>query len=156
MIKITDALILEISAKAQKSPRKRQNYNFHQSNDDPLQRMLNAMEPETYVRPHKHENPDKREAFLILKGRILAVEFDDKGEITDHMILDAQKEGKGVEFPARTWHTFLSLQKGSCLYELKDGPYSEKNDKVFAEWAPEENTEYAREFNETILRKLKI
>jgi cupin fold WbuC family metalloprotein len=42
------------------------NYNFHESLDDPINRLINAMEPETYLRPHRHKNPDKNEVFLLL------------------------------------------------------------------------------------------
>ena len=59
LVKINDDLINGVLKKAQSSSRKRTNYNFHKSYDAPLQRMLNAAEPGTYIRPHKHENPDK-------------------------------------------------------------------------------------------------
>ena len=41
------------------SPRLRLNHNFHDDLADPINRMLNALEPGTYLQPHKHENPDK-------------------------------------------------------------------------------------------------
>ncbi|MCD6090895.1 MAG: WbuC family cupin fold metalloprotein, partial [Bacteroidales bacterium] len=71
MIKINEAFISVVSQKAKESPRKRINFNFHKEDTATLQRMLNAMEPGTYIRPHKHENPDKVEAFFALRGRIL-------------------------------------------------------------------------------------
>ena len=118
MMKITDAIISEASEKAKSSGRKRCNYNFHKSYSDPIQRFLNAVEPNSYLRPHKHEDPDKTEIFLSLKGRVLILEFDDKGSITDHFILDLQDGKIGVEIPPRTWHSFIALQEGSVLYEI--------------------------------------
>ena len=46
------------------------NYNFHERLDDPVNRLLNALEPGTYLRPHRHLNPKKDEIFLLLRGRI--------------------------------------------------------------------------------------
>ena len=155
MIKITDKLLNTVSNEAKVSDRKRCNYRFHNSNSDNIQRFLNAGEPGTYVRPHKHENPDRVEIFLILKGRFLVNEFNDKGEIIDHIILDSEEGKKGVEIPPKTWHSFIVLKEGSVLYEIKEGPFIKETDKIFAEWAPEEGTKEAQEFNEKILSNLK-
>ncbi|MCX5686727.1 MAG: WbuC family cupin fold metalloprotein [Candidatus Omnitrophica bacterium] len=156
MIKITDALIENVLKKAASSPRKRANYNFHKTCDAPIQRMLNAAHPGTCVRPHKHENPDKVEVFVILKGRALIVEFDAKGRPTDHMILDPSRGGYAVEIPPRVWHTFIALKPGTVLYEVKEGPYNKEVDKNFASWAPEEGTEEAQAFNKRLIEHLKI
>jgi len=67
MQKIASAELLnEVIQKAKNSPRGRMNYNFHDDLVDPINRMLNAFEPGTYIQPHKHENPDKREVFILL------------------------------------------------------------------------------------------
>lgn len=156
IIKITDALIEDVLKKASASPRKRTNYNFHNDYTAPIQRMLNAGYPGTYVRPHKHENPDKIEVFIILKGQAVIVEFDAEGKIVDHMILDPSKGGYAVEIPPKVWHTFIALKPGTVLYEVKEGPYNKEVDKNFASWAPEEGTEAARAFNKRVLEELKI
>ncbi len=155
MIKITDKLLNSMSYKAKASVRKRCNYSFHNSNFDYIQRFLNAVEPDTYVRPHKHENPDRVEIFLILKGRVLIIEFDDNGKIIDYIILDIEKGKKGVEIPPRTWHSLIVLKEGSVLYEIKEGPFIKETDKTFAKWAPEEGTKEAQEFNEKVIFSLK-
>jgi len=156
MIKIDHSFISQTSEKAVKSDRRRMNYNFHQQDSDTLQRMLNAMEPDTYIQPHKHENPDKVEAFFVLRGRILLVEFDDKGKITDHIILDPLQGNYGGEIPPRTWHTLISLETGSVAYEVKDGPYDPNVDKNFAPWAPAEGDADCQAYNKAILSKLGI
>jgi cupin fold WbuC family metalloprotein len=83
MIVIHRQLVSSVSEGAKNSPRLRKNYNFHADYADPVNRMLNAFEPWTYVRPHKHESPDKCEVFVILTGKALALRFDDAGEIPD-------------------------------------------------------------------------
>ena len=156
MIKISDELIRQVAAKARNSKRKRLNYNFHKSYNEKVQRLLNVAYPGTYIRPHKHENPDKVEVFIILKGKVLIVEFSDKGKARDYCILDAKKGSRGVEIPARVWHSFICLEAGSCLYELKEGPYEPISDKNFALWAPVEGTKEATVFNERIVESLSV
>ena len=67
---INEQLLDETQAKALQSPRLRMNYNFHEKLDDPINRLLNAMEPGTYLRPHRHLNPAKDEIFLLLRGKV--------------------------------------------------------------------------------------
>lgn len=154
LIRINQNLLDELSNKARQAPRRRMNHNFHQTPDDLLNRMLNAMEPGTYVQPHKHENPDKREAFLLLRGRILIVSFDDQGHITDHIELNPATGNFGLEIPPRTYHTLITLESGSVLYELKDGPYNMQNDKQFAPWAPAEGSPEAAAYVQHLLDQI--
>ena len=156
LIKITEDFIKGVSGKAKASPRRRINYNFHPSDSAVLQRLLNAAEPGTYIQPHKHENPDKTEVFIILKGSVVVVEFDEVGSAVDHVILDAAGSTKGVEVPPRKWHSFIVLKPGSVLYEVKEGPYDKNADKKFAAWAPAEGSGSARAFNEKVLAELNI
>lgn len=147
MIKIINEKVLSLlSAEAVESQRLRKNLNLHEYADDRLQRMLNAFEPGTYICPHKHENPDKRELFILMKGRIIILIFDDSGVVSDSILLDRDKGSYAVEIAPRTWHTVVSLEQGSVAFEIKDGPYDEKTDKYFAPWAPLENHAEAREY----------
>lgn len=138
MIKINRQLLDEVSQKAQDRDRKRQNFNFHPELSDPLQRMLNAIEPGTYVQPHKHANPDKVEAFVVLRGKLAVIEFNDAGTITDYCTLTAEEGNYGVEIPARKYHSLIALEEGTVVYEVKNGPYAALDDKNFAPWAPAE------------------
>ena len=156
MIKINEIFISETSEKAKASPRRRMNFNFHKEDSARLQRMLNAMEPGTYIQPHKHENPDKVEAFFVLRGRILVVEFDDAGNISEHIVLDARSADYGAEIAPRTWHTVISLETGSVAFEVKDGPYNVSTDKNFAPWAPTEDDENCDAYIANILKQLKL
>jgi len=156
MIRIDKNLLDPVSAEANLHPRRRKNYNFHKEYSDILQRLLNAMEPLTYIQPHKHQDPDKREVFIALRGRILVVEFDETGNVSDHVILDPVNGSYGAEIPEKTYHTIVSLESGTVAYELKDGPYSPVDDKNFASWAPKEGTREALSYLEELLKKLGI
>lgn len=156
MKKITRELTDKVSAEAAVSSRKRMNFNFHDVPEDPINRLLNAVEPDAYFPPHKHADLRKREVFIILKGKVLALEFTDDGEVKDHLVMDPLAGNFGVEFPAGSWHSIIPLEKGCVLYEMKDGPYDPDEDKLFAEWAPEEKDPDAFEFVNKLLDKLGI
>jgi len=139
MLKIVSPRILdELSQKAASSTRKRLNHNFHDDLSDPINRMLNAFEPETYIQPHNHENPDKREVFILLRGSLVVVFFDETGNPSEFVLLDRDKGNYAVEIPVGVWHSLFALEPGSVVYEVKDGPYLPMNDKNFASWAPKE------------------
>ncbi len=138
MKRINQDIISQTSERAKQAERKRMNYNFHPQLDDAVQRMLNALEPETYIRPHRHVNPEKAEVFILLQGKMLAVEFDDYGQIQDSQILDAEKGNYGCEISAGVWHTLISLESGSVAFEIKQGPYDALSENDFAPWSPAE------------------
>ncbi len=154
MIKIDKQLTDKYLKIAASSERKRTNYNFHKEMSDTLQRMLNVMNIDTYVQPHKHENPDKREAFIILIGKVLVVEFDDSGKVTNHILLNRGLENYGCEIASGSWHTIICLENNSVLYEVKDGPYIQETDKQFASWAPAEGDDAFEEYNKAIVENL--
>ena len=156
MIHIDQPMIDKLTDDARSSARKRKNLNFHPVASDPLHRMLHAMEPQTYVQPHKHENPDKREAFIILKGKVAAVQYTDTGEVDDYIILDSTSGDYGVEIAPGYWHNLIALESGSVVYEVKDGPWDPADDKFFASWAPKEGDAGCQAYNKMILEKIGI
>jgi cupin fold WbuC family metalloprotein len=156
MIIINEALTVNLSAEARRSSRLRKNLNFHSEYADPINRMLNAFEPGTYVRPHKHESPDKFEVFIILCGKALVVRFNDEGKIIEHVVLNGSRGVYGVELPPREWHAIIALVSGTVLYEMKPGPYAPLDDKNFAPWAPAEGSPDAAAYLASVLTKLGI
>ena len=155
MLKINQALLNHLFKEASINPRKRINHNFHSSYDDPVQRMLNCIEPGSYFRPHKHSNPPKREVFIILQGKAIVIQFDDNGNITDQIILNPKTRNYGVEIPENTFHTLVIL-KPTVVYELKDGPYSPIDDKDFANWAPATDDEHSQKYIQSLMNQLNL
>ena len=51
---ITEELLDTVTSQAKENSRLRMNYNFHASMDAPIHRLLNALEPGTYLPPHRH------------------------------------------------------------------------------------------------------
>jgi len=142
---INQDLLSVVCEKASSTSRKRLNFNFHEWKDH-AQRMLNAIEPNSYVCPHLHVTPPKDEGFIILQGRGAAIIFEDDGAIKDIYILDPAQKKWGVDIPAGVYHTIISLMPGTVFYEVKAGPYEPTTDKEFAPWAPLEGDEAAAEY----------
>lgn len=133
--RIDQALLDRVTAQAVRHPRLRMNHNFHQ-HEEPVQRFLNAVEPGSYVRPHRHANPPKWEMFVCLRGHGAVVIFDDDGRIAEVRRLDPARGEFGVEIAAGAWHSIISLAPGSVFLEVKEGPYEPKHAGVFAPWSP--------------------
>ncbi|MDH3638277.1 MAG: WbuC family cupin fold metalloprotein [Gammaproteobacteria bacterium] len=150
MLKTITAEMLDgLSAEAMRSRRLRRNRNLHVSLQDPVQRLCNAFEPGTYVRPHRHAQEERWELFVVLRGAATLLIFDDRGTVLQRMEIDAGGPTLGVEIPPRTWHAIASRAPGTVLFEVKPGPYSQSDDKEFAGWAPdEEHHVAAREFED--------
>jgi cupin fold WbuC family metalloprotein len=128
-----DALI----ARALAAPRRRVNLNLHATPADPIQRFLNAGDPESYVRPHRHAAA-RWELCCALRGGIDAILFADDGTIARRHALASGGAGL-IEIPGATWHSFVFAAPGSVALEVKPGPYIAASDKEFAPWAPAED-----------------
>ena len=147
MIRLIDCSLLdEISSEARDSLRKRKNRNFHASDDAPANRLLNAVEPGSYVAPHRHLDPTKDETFIVLRGKFGLVVFDDVGEVIQTQVIEAGGEVSGVDIPHGTWHSVVSLQTGSVFFEAKAGPYVPITAEEKASWAPAENDAAAADY----------
>jgi len=151
---ITTLLIDKVSEQARLSPRRRMNYNFHPDHSDPVQRMLNVLEPWTYIRPHKHTA--KEECFVLLRGKVLAVAFKDDGSVDQHTILSRESGVLGIEFAENCYHTITALESGTAVYEIKEGPYEPHSPGNSAPWAPVEGTPEVMPFLQQLFDKLGI
>lgn len=134
-------LLDDLSRKARASQRQRMNHNLHQY-EDRVQRMLNALEPHTYVRPHRHLDPPKFETFVILRGKTAVLIFNDAGTLENCIVLSPSGTC-AVDIPPGYWHSLVALESGTVVMEAKDGPYVASTDKDFAGWAPRENSREA-------------
>ena len=131
---ISQALTGQAAAAAAISPRRRALLRYHEL-DEPIQRMINAVEPASYIGPHAHDAPPKVEVFLVLRGCGLAVRFDPAGAILEAVELRPGGPVPGIEMPPGAWHIALALESGTVFYEIKQGPYDAATDKTFAAWA---------------------
>jgi len=117
---IDDQLLNKVSEEAKQSPRKRMNYNFHQSLDDKCHRMLNALEPGTEIPIHRH--PTKDETFVILSGKVKVFTYNSRGDMVEYALLSREDGMIGVNIPINTWHTIQCIEP-AVLFECKEGPF---------------------------------
>jgi len=143
---ISNSLIKKAIDSSKISPRKRIILPFHKSPSDNLHRMLNAIQPKSYIQPHRHLNPPKAESIIVLKGSIMFVDFDNTGEIENYFQLSPDSFNIGVDIEPGVFHTFFALVEDTILFEVKPGPYDQASDKDFASWAPAEGTESAIDY----------
>jgi cupin fold WbuC family metalloprotein len=135
LIAFDEGLLDQVSEAAKSSPRKRSILRFHE-HEEPVQRMLNAIEPESYVQPHLH--PTKPETFVVLRGKLLVARYDENGTLLEGVLLAADGPVRGVEIPPGAWHSIMSLEEGTVAFEAIQGPYDPATHKLFAPWAPPE------------------
>ncbi|MEI7612698.1 MAG: WbuC family cupin fold metalloprotein [Betaproteobacteria bacterium] len=150
---IDQALLARVSAEAKVSPRQRKNLNFHGSDTDSAHRLLNAIEPESYLAPHRHLDPRKDETMIVLCGRMGIVLFDEAGKVTQTHVLEAGSPVCGITIPHGLFHTLVSLQSGSVMFESKAGPYVPLEADERAPWASAEGCDGVGAYAVT-LRKL--
>jgi len=140
------ALLESLSAEARVAPRLRRNRNFHADLAEPSQRLLNAIEPGSYIVPHRHRDPARNETIFAVAGRLGLVVFDDEGSVVATRVLEPGGDAIGVDLPAGTWHSLVALAPGTVMFEAKAGPYAPVPPGDLASWAPREGESGAREY----------
>ena len=121
-MKITQALLDTLTTQAQGSPRLRMNLDLRNSVEDTSQRMLNAIEPGSVVPIHRHRHTS--ETVVCLRGRIVEEFYDELERIcTEAIVLSPNSSTVALNIPAGQWHTVRSLESGTVILEVKDGPY---------------------------------
>ncbi len=146
MKQIDGKLLDELTEKAKNSTRKRMNFNLHDALSEPLQRLCNAIEPETYIRPHRHADPDTCEVFIMLRGSAVLLFFDDSAGVIDRSVISAKGPVLAAEIPPKTWHSMAALESDTVFFEVKEGPYVRPCGINVAAWAPDEGEPQAADF----------
>jgi len=144
---LTQELLDEVAASSRRSPRQRQNYNFHDLSEK-VQRFVNVLQPGTYVRPHQHLRPpavNGFEFFVVIQGELGIVIMNENGQILRSLRVSAAGPTRAIELPEGTIHTLVALAPDTVILEFKEGPYEVAADKDFLAGFPAEGTAAARE-----------
>ncbi len=150
LVALTDAVVEAAIAASRTSPRRRVILPFHKSEADLLHRMLNAAQPDTYVRPHRHLDPPKAEAWIALRGALAFFTFDEGGRVQECLRVGAGEATCGVDLEPGIYHSFVALVPDTVIYEVKTGPFAPATDKTFAPWAPAEGDPAAAAYREAL------
>ena len=140
-LQVVDRELLDaLSAAARTAPRLRKNHNLHQDNGAACHRLLNGIEPGSYIRPLRHLDPEKDESFVLLRGSLGVMVFDDRGKVTGSVLLRAGGERVAADIRHGVYHTALALESGTVFFEAKAGPYLALSEEEKAGFAPEEGS----------------
>lgn len=122
-MKIIDTVLLDkLTEQAEGNERLRKNYNLHRSLNDHVQRLLNALEPGTELPVHRHLHTD--ETYVLLRGSLNVLLYNEKKQLAQTIPLNLKTGKYGLSIPAGQWHTVEVLEKGTVIFEIKQGPYS--------------------------------
>ena len=150
-MQIVDRELLDaVSAAARTAPRRRKNHNLHPGDTAACHRLLNAVEPGSYIRPHRHLDPEKDESFVILRGTLGVLTFDAAGQVTGSVLLRAGGDRVVADIRHGVYHTALALESGTIFFEAKAGPYLPLADEEKGSFAPEEGTPEAERYLERL------
>lgn len=139
--------LVHLSNRAKVSPRHRQHHNIHAHVDEPVQRLFNAIEIDSYVRPHRHLIDLKWELLLGIRGRLALITFEAGGEIDRIVPIGTNADDAvGAELDPDVWHTIIALERRSILFEVKQGPYTSDAAKEMAPWSPPDGTHEASRY----------
>jgi len=138
-MEINKELLDGLLAEAKENPRLRQNFDLRTSSADTSQRMLNALQPQTEVPIHRHENT--AETVICLVGKLEEIIYEEVNEYVheatsccDDVIRQksfkevsrqilSPAEGKfGMQIPVGAWHS-IRVMEPSVIFEAKDGAY---------------------------------
>ena len=140
-MKISQAILDDLTAKAKASPRLRMNLDLRNSAEDKSQRMLNAIEPGSPLPIHRHQKTS--ETVVCLRGRLVweyyqelkveSLELKDSSNSSrvqkvQEIELSPNGQVVALNIPAGQWHTVRALESGSVILEMKEGAYEPLQD----------------------------
>lgn len=128
------------------SPRRRAFFNLHQSHAEPVQRVLIAILPDSYVVPHQHPHQGQFELFLVLQGVLDFLCFAEDGMLLSRQRLGPGLNQVGIELAPGQWHSIVAVDAGAVFMEIKAGPFDASAKRFFAPFAPAEQSPEAKHY----------
>lgn len=121
-MKITQAILDNLTEQAKASPRLRMNLDLRNSDSDSSQRMLNAIEPGSEIPIHRHQTTS--ETVVCLRGRLVEEYYDGQSKkCIESIELSPNGPVFALNIPAGQWHTVRALESETVILEMKDGAY---------------------------------
>jgi cupin fold WbuC family metalloprotein len=149
---LTPELIESARVASRTHPRQRIMVQIQRSEAAPVQRLLNVMQPGSYVRPHQHPRPQAIELVHVIQGAAALCIFQADGTLLEKRELRSGTEAALADMEPGVYHTFYAVEPDTVVLEIKGGPYDAKQDKIWPAWAPEENTPEAVAYLERLSR----
>lgn len=119
---IDNQLLDSLTEQAKHSHRLRMNLDLRNSQEDRSQRMLNAIEPGSVLPVHRHQKSS--ETVIILRGHLREIFYNGENKTVEEVFdLILGSDCMGLSIPKGQWHGVESLESGTVILEVKDGPY---------------------------------
>jgi cupin fold WbuC family metalloprotein len=150
LFQLSEPMIQDGLKASRESERLRIILPVHREQDAGVQRMINFLQPGTYIRPHKHPLEHASESLVLIQGSIQFYTFDEDGNVLTKNKIQSKPFPGVVDIEPNVWHSFIVLEENTILFECKKGPYDAEADKVFAEWSPEEGSKDVEEWIEIL------
>ena len=122
-------LLDELTEQAKANPRHRMHYDMRDSEEEMSMRMLNAIEPETVIPVHRHQ--ETSEDVIVLRGEAMEIFYDTDGREVERYHLVAGSECVACHVPLGQFHTCKSLRSGTVIFEFKTGKYDPEETEDF-------------------------
>jgi cupin fold WbuC family metalloprotein len=146
--------IARLRAAVRDAPKRRARINAHPGNGDALHEMIIAIEPASYIRPHRH--PGKSEAFHIIEGEVDIVIFGDDGEI-ERVVPLGEKGGQHPFYYRMSeprFHTLVIRSALLIVHEITNGPFLPEG-TIYAAFAPaDDDVAAATAFQAALLERV--
>ena len=137
VIKFSKEDLEKIIQNSQSSPRGRAPNPLSSDEYSGPQCLINAIQPSSYVVPHRHEH---EEIWLPIQGRVVIGLFNEEGEPTEKIELAHDKTLYFVA-PGDIYHSVFAIEPNSVFFNISQGPFNPNAPKDFASWAPREHGE---------------
>lgn len=124
---------------------------LHKNKDFRHHDMIILLQNKNLYEPHKHFK--KGETYHIMKGSMIYIGFNNKGDIKKVVHL---KKGDVFRSPVNTYHTMFSYSKFVIFHESKMGPFMLKNESIFPSWGKKFTDKKSIALIKNIIAKKKV
>lgn len=120
---IGNEIIEKVNVQAKESPRLRMNYNIHECMEETVHKMINSLQLGTVLPIHRHLHPAKKETFVLLRGELEVLHYNDEKEVIERHLLSENNGNCICEIMPEEWHSLNVLSENTVILEIKQGPY---------------------------------
>lgn len=139
IIKIDNKKIQELKRRVLENPSGKIRLCLHKNIQESLHEMIIVHRKGVYVRPHKHTR--KAESFHIIEGSFFLIVFDENGKEIEKILISKKQRRNNFlcRLDRNIWHMIIPISDFVVFHETTKGPYTVKDDSIFASWAPKDD-----------------
>jgi len=137
MLNFSEEDLGKLIERSRSSRRRRAPLPLHADDYAGPQALINAIQPDSYMRPHRH---DGDEIWIPVRGHVKLVTFEETGIIMDiFSLFPLSRDGYVfTQVPEGVYHSAFAVDRDSVFGNISQGPFDKTAYKEFATWAPDE------------------